>query len=199
MKFFRDVQTALEAHYGAATGLDVSDFVRSVKGLDNPGQMIVQQIPESTDLDLALLFDRDFLSAWGAAEAVKQPSGDALSVVFEEISHFVYLSFNHARGRNVTRLELEIQSEVDRIWLAYHGGLGVGMAGAEHLRSALFGRAYDTAAYEESRLIARRFLSGGERAPDPAAWTNDDFRRQRDFFHSDLARKLFLAGDGKRG
>ena len=43
---------------------------------------------------------------------------DAVCVLAEGVSHFVYLEFRSCRGREVSELELELQAEVDKYALA---------------------------------------------------------------------------------
>jgi hypothetical protein len=117
-----------------------------------------------------------------------------VSVPFEEVSHFVYLSFNHNRRRSVTALEMEIQSEVDRILLAYHGSFALPTLTRARLLEELFDKPYEhkNKRYEEARLAASQFmrrLSGG----DPHAWTPAEFEQLRKFFHSDLSEKIRMS------
>ncbi len=191
MKIFYEIQSFLEETYGAKTGLDVRDFIRPVAGLDNLGQLWVDQT-QNGDLDVAVLLDRDILAAW---EKPQDLSPRALSVSFEEISHFVYLAYNHERKRNITRLELEAQSEVDRILLAFHKTHEAHPHGGENLLNELVAIPYSDQAgstYEEARELASKFirnLSGG----DPRTWTPTEFEILRKFFHSDLSEKIHLA------
>lgn len=191
MKQLFEIQVFLEEIYGAKTGLDVRDFVRAIPNLESLGQLVVDQ-SEKGVLDLALLLDRDILSSW----EVSQPTPRALSVCFEETSHFVYLAFNHERGRNVTQLELETQSEVDRILLAFHSPHSqLSPEAPDILLRELNEVSYEATLaprYEEARKFANRFLqklSGG----NPKAWSQTEFRLLREFFHSDLSEKIHLS------
>jgi hypothetical protein len=205
MKFLSEIQSALEDAYGARTGLDVRDFVIPRKDFKPLGSLVVAQ-DRPNDLDVALFFDRDILEAFEASqrpeafEASQKPEAleasqhhRAVTVSMEEVSHFVYLSFNHGRGRNVTALEMEMQSEVDRILLGFHGPLALDPNAQDRLLEELLERPYPEERYEESRRAAARFirsLSGG----DPRAWSPREREFLRRFFHSDLAEKLALAG-----
>lgn len=185
-------QHALEDFYGARTCLDVRDFVRTLPDFDELGRLHVEQDLQRGDIDLALLLDRDFFSAWQS----QQKDHRAASVICEEVSHFVYLGFNHRRQRNICALELELQSEVDRILLAFH------VDAPENIlvhQTALLGELSNTSYdltephYETSRKWAARFvrsLAGG----NPAAWSKDDRTLLREFFHRDLSEKLHLIG-----
>jgi hypothetical protein len=178
------VQRHLEDAYGASTGLDIRDFVRTVPGLDALGQLLVSA-DEQRDLDLALLLDRDLFSAWSLGT---RSAPRAHSVVFEEASHFVYLAFNHQRGRDVTSLEMEMQSEVDRILLAFAPSTTVSSAEKESLLRELLHASYTSSAYETSRQTAASFVRS--LGPDPSQWSADAHERLRRFFHSDLGEKL---------
>jgi hypothetical protein len=189
MSFLKSIQGHLEDRYGAATGLNVEDFLRLHPGLPGLGELLVETQTEGPEvhLNLALLLDRDIHTAWQSTQNLREIE---ISVPFEEVSHFVYLCWNHARGRNVTKLEMEIQAEVDRILLAYHGNLGVSAAQAKTLLESLLEKPYDHAKYEESRQTAAGFVRS---LPDPARWGASEFRRLRAFFHNDLGGKINLS------
>ncbi len=196
MRFLRDIQIHLEEWYGASTGLDVGDFVVAAPNFGRLGELLVQD--EAGDLEIALLLDRDILAAWdphGEKSTAPEPTR-ALTVPFEEVSHFVYLGFNHRRGRNVTALEMEIQSEIDRVLLAYHGPFGLRDEQSAAILNELNERRYESARHEESRVAAAAFLrrlSGG----DPRAWNERERESLRAFFHSDLSEKLRFARGGR--
>lgn len=188
MSFLKSIQGHLEDRYGATTGLNVEDFLRLHPDLPGLGELLVETETQGAEvhLNLALLLDRDIHSAWQNSQTLREIE---ISVPFEEVSHFVYLCWNHARGRNVTKLEMEIQAEVDRILLAYHGNLGVSDDQAKALLGSLLEKPYDHAQYEESRLTAAGFVRS---LPDPAKWSREEFRRLRAFFHNDLGGKIAL-------
>jgi hypothetical protein len=215
MKSLNAIQNQIEEIYGARTGLNVDDFVRPVKNFAGLGELLIEQ-ESSGDLNLALLFDRDILAAWQQTNAGSnnslssnetpnlEPSQNQdhrpLSVTFEEVSHFVYLAYNHNRGRNITELEMEIQSEVDRIVLAFHGPFDVHPEARTRLLSELCDETYTEQKlgsakrnrYEYSRRVAARFLNGLS-SGDPHAWSPAEFETLRRFFHNDLGGKLLLA------
>ncbi|MBS1985924.1 MAG: hypothetical protein JST16_17320 [Bdellovibrionales bacterium] len=192
------MQQSIERIYGAHTGIDVRAFVRSLQGLDLPGQLLVEQNSTGEDLNVALLLDRDILQAWESAAGKTQSlSAHEIAVPCEEVSHFVYLSWNHARGRNITGLEMEIQSEIDRIVLAFHGQFNVAPATREALLQQLLTTPYQDASYETARVTAAKFihrLAGGR----PEAWTPMEFQRLCEFFHGDLQQKMHLSREGAR-
>lgn len=181
------IQLKLEESYGAHTGLNVCDFLVEVPNFAKRGELLIEQNKE--DINIALLLDRDILMAAKESTAKER----TFSVVAEEVSHFVYLSFNHQKGRNVTKLEMEVQSEIDRIFLAFQGdNLCESEDEKRALLQDLFYKPYQQEAYEEARLLARSFirnLSGG----DPRAWTSLDLQKIQKFFHCDLAEKIHLS------
>jgi hypothetical protein len=198
LHFLSRIQTRLEEFYGARTGTDVRDFVRASPQLPGLGHLVVEQTREGEDVNLALLLDRDILDAWEAHALCRDTefgpglSPTDVSVPLEEVSHFVYFSWNHGRGRNVTGLEMEIQSEVDRIVLAFHGQLDLPDGHRARLLKDLQGTAYGEERYETARRAAGAFIRQ-LRNGDPAAWTPTEFRRLREFFNSNLEHKLRLA------
>ncbi len=192
------VQLTLENAYDLETGLDVRDFVLPENNFKELGKLeVVQKTSPQNDLDLALIFDRDILSAFtGDLSADDDFQHRATSVVFEEISHFVYLAYNHNRGQNVTRLEMEIQSEVDRIILAFDERIAVPDNIRESLWLEFMEKNYLQPQYEEARRAALRFTRG-LKSENPAAWSRCEKERLLRFFHGDLSQKLFLASPKK--
>lgn len=193
----RSMQSLLEEFYGAPTALNVCDFVKVFSRYESqpdkqpfndiPAQLLLRQEKSSNDLDIALMLDRDIFSASGK---IKHRSW---AILFEEISHFVYLCFNHNRGRNVSRLEMELQSEVDRFLLA-------------HLfRDSLFNRSCrssiihdlfespyeDLKIYEKGRKWAIKYLRKLS-IKNPEEWGLNELQSLRQFFHRDLAEKIHL-------
>jgi hypothetical protein len=96
------------------------DVARALEG-DGPGTRDVQEklLVRQTgdDVDLALYIDRNVLGRLAAADPTERLTPTNLGdywVLLEGVSHFVYLTFNAARERPVTLLELELQAEVDK-------------------------------------------------------------------------------------
>jgi len=180
MQFLKSIQDQLEAKYGVSTGLDIRKFIQLKKDHPELGSLLIHQ--HNDDIDLTVLLDRDIFEAWNC-------SARAVSVPCEEISHFVYLGYNHQRGRNITRLEMEIQSEVDRVLLAFHGNLDVSKEHQNLLYNEVLNSSYKKTHYEESRIIARNFLT---KLKHPQTWSELEHAKLRKFFHSDLSEKLYL-------
>lgn len=94
------------------------DVVRKIEGddaRDIPEKLLVREHDEG--LDLALYVDRAVLGRLEKKDPTERLTGENLSdflVLLEGVSHFVYLTWNAARERPVTLLELELQAEVDK-------------------------------------------------------------------------------------
>lgn len=94
------------------------DVVHAMEGdgaRDIPEKLLVRQ--SGDELDLALYIDRDVLGRLEEKDPTRSLTRENLAdywVLLEGVSHFVYLTFNAARSRPVTLLELELQAEVDK-------------------------------------------------------------------------------------
>lgn len=78
-------------------------------------KLLVRQ--DGEELDLALYVDGDVLDRLTEADPTRRLTDENLGdycVLLEGISHFVYLTWNAQRSRQVTLLELELQAEVDK-------------------------------------------------------------------------------------
>jgi hypothetical protein len=189
MKFFRQIQNDLESLYQIKTNLDVSEFICSTKNFKSLGALWVNQDNE-TDVSLRLMLDQDIFEA--ALAGHQDPNSLVHSVCFEEVSHFVYLSWNHLLGKNVTAIEMEMQSEIDRIYLAFHGSILLTKQIQDELLLSFLERPYPEERHEFSRLESRRFLRSLE-SKNPSEWTQNDFDKIRNYFHCGLNSKLALA------
>ncbi len=118
------MQGALEELYEIRTGYRVSDFVTTEAALLGlaggsrswaPEQLLVRAGPEGADvsvfLDEALL---ETLAQCPPARGLDEGNLAAFCTVLEGVSHFVYLAWNLFHDREVRRLELELQAEVDK-------------------------------------------------------------------------------------
>lgn len=189
-------QALLEDFYGAKTQLNVCDFVRfvrtaqcdeSVNKNTSPAQLLLKQDPDQKNIDIALLLDRDIFSA-----SHSQPHR-SWSILFEEVSHFVYLCFNHHRDRNVSRLEMELQSEVDRVLLAHLMDGGLAEANVlDGIIQDLFENSYeDLERYEKGRQWAIKYFQKMTKI-NPREWSSKEYQSLRSFFHRDLSEKIHL-------
>ena len=118
------VQRQLQSIYEIESEHSVGEFVVTDKelvgaldegGRDVPEKLLVRE--SDGDVDLALYLDAAVLQRLADADPTRRLTRENLSdycVVLEGVSHFLYLTFNAARERPVTLLELELQAEVDK-------------------------------------------------------------------------------------
>jgi len=74
-------------------------------------------VEEEDFIDLALYLDRavlERLSESNPCDGLNRGSMDDFCKVLEGISHFVYVAWNAGKDKCVTRLELEMQAEIDK-------------------------------------------------------------------------------------
>ena len=100
MNFLASIQNKLEDHYGAKTGLNVLDFIRSTPNLPGLGKLLVEQENEAGDLNIALLLDRDVLESWnGSSNSDNNDHHNSFSSsnnrLFQKVA-----SFNNSRISN---------------------------------------------------------------------------------------------------
>ncbi len=101
--------------------------------------LLVRQ--DGDDLSLSLYVDGDDLAAAARASgagALEELGLDRLMRLAEGVSHFVLLAWRAQRDRPVSRLELELQAEVDKFLV----GLLAGVAPPCDLMRRLFVRAH---------------------------------------------------------
>ncbi|HUG53823.1 MAG TPA: hypothetical protein VMR21_09480 [Vicinamibacteria bacterium] len=114
-----DVQRRLEALYALDRQAPVSDFlIPAEEAAAYPGggsrTLLTQR---GDDVSLGVVLDDSVRARLADADPRVQLDGhnlDPFCVVAEEVSHFVYLAFCARACRQVTRLELELQGEVDK-------------------------------------------------------------------------------------
>jgi hypothetical protein len=95
-------------------------------------------------------------------------------------------------GRNVSSFEMEIQSEIDRVLLAFHGSLNPSSKLQDHILNSLTKKSYERHEYELARKSAKNFLLQSMKR-EPQAWTSEEFKKLHKFFHADLPQKLYLS------
>lgn len=130
MQLLRRLQTLLAQLYDAPVREDVQDFVLSdrrhlsqVVG-EHAGQGSDEQVfvvEEEQGVRLGLFIERDVLRRLARRDPLKALDQQNLSdycTALEGVSHFHYLVWSLARGRNVSLLELELQAEVDKYAIA---------------------------------------------------------------------------------
>jgi hypothetical protein len=126
MQLLRRMQTLLAQLYDAPVREDVQDFVLSdrrrlseVVGeqADETRDEQVFVVEEAQGVRLGLFIDRDVLARLERRDPLEALDEDNLPdycTALEGVSHFHYLVWSVARGRNVSLLELELQAEVDK-------------------------------------------------------------------------------------
>ena len=125
-----DLQSELEGHYDVCTPHRVEDFVfhdRFLAG-ELSGDPALQGAPEALlvlqaddDLDVSLFLDPSVMQALPSDDAGRDLHAGNLAsfwVALEGVSHFLYLVWSAALNRCVTRLEMELQAEVDKFVIA---------------------------------------------------------------------------------
>jgi hypothetical protein len=191
------LQQALEALYRIEGPANVDDFridasqLALVMGCEpsvsDREMLLVLEDGEHTDI--ALFIDDEiaidaeaFIGALGAEDRAKLV--DAFCVALEGVSHFVYLTYCGARlSRPVSRIELELQAELDKFLL-----LRLLFPMPE-----LIGRLFDR--FEIDRSVAEedreRYHVANQRARRYARWLEHKFKT--DEFHEALedARELY--------
>jgi hypothetical protein len=104
----RWLQSRLEHFYGLERAPDVIDFVQ-IADPDSRETLLLRE--QAGELELALLLP-------AAADEGPDPStGDLWLQLVEGVSHFVYIAERARTGLPATRLELELQAEVDKFVL----------------------------------------------------------------------------------
>ncbi len=120
MRALRGLFSALDALYGADSGVDPVDFlVPFTSGAGRSELVVVREAPDGA-VEISLALAEKLLGALDAGE----PTGilgdaalaDTLPVV-EGLSHLLYLIEAVRRARPVSGLELETQAEVDKLAL----------------------------------------------------------------------------------
>jgi len=120
------LQRQLEAIYGVVAPHAVEDFLITdaelARQLDNSEQareseekLLVRETDDS--LDLALYLDPDLIARLASDDphqCLHDGNVSDFCTVLEGVSHFLYLTWNAAKHRSVTCLEMEMQAEVDK-------------------------------------------------------------------------------------
>jgi hypothetical protein len=130
VQLLRRMQTLLAQLYDAPVREDVQDFVLSdrrrlseVVG-EHAGQAGDEQVfvvEEAQGVRLGLFIEREVLQRLARRdplEALDEHNLPDYCTALEGVSHFHYLVWSLARGRNVSLLELELQAEVDKYAIA---------------------------------------------------------------------------------
>ena len=124
------LQQRIAAYYALDEVPDVRDFVRTVDDAEREA-LLVRQSDDA--VEIALLLPERVLA--GAERAVDP---DAVLQAVEGVSHFVFLAERVRTGLPTTRLELELQAEVDKYVLLALAGDPTGHRERLELRRSLF-------------------------------------------------------------
>jgi hypothetical protein len=107
-QLLRRIQRRLEHFYAIEGCPSVVDFVRAADDADAREALLVRELADA--VELALVMPERLLGADSA-------DVDGYMQALEGVSHFVYLSERVRTGLPTTRLELELQAEVDKFAL----------------------------------------------------------------------------------
>lgn len=200
-----DVQRRLENVYAVPPQEPVTAFlVDEARAADLPGarSRVLVTHPAEDEVELGVVLEPEVLRQLAADDPRGGLHGGNLAAfctLTEEISHFVYLAFCAGAGRSVTRLELELQAEVDKyLTAAFLLSLQREGAVSTHLRDALF-RRYSLAAglsadeqqrYHAASALAFRYCGYLERAYLRPARLHDLLREARRFYRLGQREKL---------
>lgn len=185
----RSVQLEIERVYGLERAPDVVDFVR-MGGESSRETLVLRQRDDELEIALVLPPVKD------PAELTAPHYGpsDAWLQLVEGVSHFVYVAERARTQLPATRLELELQAEVDKFVLLAFTGAPLDPERSSALHDQLYERvrylhAADTEDGQRYRMandLAARFvarLSGRE----------DRLRTLRRFYRAGQAEKIRLA------
>lgn len=179
-------QKTLETYYQVQVGINANEFCSLEHSVATLGTVLCNNAP-SADLEISLLLDRDYFSA-----SLSPLTTHQYSILFEETSHFFYLGVNHLRGRQVSKLELETQSEIDRLICSLSLDPELSLSVGSELRSLLLYNSYQDHVREKARVLAVSFLDKLSNT-NPHKWRAKDFEKLSQFFNADLAQKFHMA------
>lgn len=119
------IQRLLERLYEVEAGADVTEFVLTDEGFVRtiegsayrpaPEKLLVQEL--DNELNVSLFLAPEILDRLAGApphETLRDENLIDFWTVLEGVSHFVYLGHNAGFERPITRLEMEVQAEVDK-------------------------------------------------------------------------------------
>jgi hypothetical protein len=180
----------LERFYALELGLDVVDFVQELEDESRREALLVREGVDS--VELALLLPKRLLEPNGAPT-----DADLLMQALEGVSHFVYLSERVRTGLPTTKLELELQAEVDKFVLLALEGKPRDPQACAAICEKLFERvsflhepeSEDGERYRLANALAARFV----RRLDPGTAPVLLRERLRRFYRAGQAEKIHLA------
>ncbi len=156
-------QRRLERFYGLESAPDVVDFVRTGTS-DDRETLYVKQEGDSLEVALVLPAECD-------------ASGDVELQLIEGVSHFVYLAERARTELPTTRLELEIQAEVDKFVMLWLSRDRVEPGWRRAVREMLYGnvrflhppQSEPGARYRLANRLAAKLVTALERRSDQSA------------------------------
>lgn len=157
----RLVQQTIERTYGLERAPDVVDFVRTGSA-GHRETLVLRQTDE--ELEIALVLPD--MSDPGELAAAQEPSDTWLQLV-EGVSHFVYVAERARTELPATKLELELQAEVDKFVLLAFAGEPLSLQRARALHRKLYHAvrylhpedSEDGARYRLANDLAARFVT----------------------------------------
>lgn len=129
MRLLNEMQGYIRRTYDLDSQPQVSDFLVTCPQLAHSLGLVpgARQVEEQVlvagggeNVDLAVYLDQDVLGRLRSEDPLESLHDGNLAdfwTALEGVSHFVYLAWNAGRRRQVTRLELELQAEVDKFVL----------------------------------------------------------------------------------
>jgi hypothetical protein len=188
----RSVQLEIERVYQLERAPDVVDFVRM--GAESSREQLVLRQGED-DLEIALVLPP--VADPAELSAPHYGPSDAWLQLVEGVSHFVYVAERARTQLPATRLELELQAEVDKFVLLAFAGEPLEPAHSTALHDQLYERVRylhaphteDGARYRMANDLAARFVARLAGREDPPAVT----RELRRFYRAGQAEKIRLA------
>ena len=116
-------QALLSDLYALDLAYEVDDFVTTdaelARALDAGGRELDEKLliaETDGEADVSLYLDPGVLERLARSDPLERLDGDNLEdfwTAFEGVSHFTYYAWNAQREKSVTRLEMELQAEVD--------------------------------------------------------------------------------------
>ena len=120
MTLIRGLQREIEALYGVSTVPQIEDFLITTDQLrelapsdDGLPKVLLAQDGEGVRLSIHLGDE-----VQRRVESTQAPELEDFCIVAEEISHFIYLCFRAQIDAPVSKLDLEVQAEIDKFILA---------------------------------------------------------------------------------
>lgn len=153
--------------------------------------LLVRSVPDQDEVELALHIATSVREGALSFLARLSQGLDATGVLdpfcaaFEGVAHFVYLTFSRRQGRGVSRLELELQAEIDK-YLFLRFALGIG---GPDVLDRLYGRfELDPDLAHQDR---ERYVVANREARRYARWIDGRCRRGRAREALDDARNVY--------